>query len=299
VTDFLGGGLVFAIAAVLWIAYLVPSWLRRKNFMATEQNAARLQQTIRVLVEAEDAPAVIRADVTGRGVYEQHKALREAEAAARQAMQAQIVADALAARDPREVAALAKHRRRTQRVIAFIILMLSVLTTAAGITFVGYTGSPALMYIGLGSVVVSLVGLRILAMPLRLAAVVPVSARKPAAFVDYAPAATPSSREWTPRPLPRPLHLEPGSLARAPVDSASMAARLRQAAQEEALRERLERASEINRGRQVAASDAVKVPTVPAAAVPRNVLDEIAQLDAQSTGSLNFDELYRRRAVGE
>jgi hypothetical protein len=43
----------------------------------------------------------------------------------------------------------------------------------------------------------------------------------------------------------------------------------------------------------------VKVPTAPAAAVPGNVLDEIAQLDAQSTGSLNFDELYRRRAVGE
>ena len=307
-TDFLGGGLVFAIAAVLWIVYLVPSWLRRKNFMATEQNTARLQQTIRVLAEvgesAEDGPAVIRAEVSGRGVHEQHKALREAEAKARAAVQAQIVAEALAARDPREVAALAKHRRRTQRLIAFIILLLSVLTTAAGITFVGYTGNPVMMYVGLGSVMLSLVGLRILAAPVRVAASAPVSARKPAAFVDYAPEVAAPTREWTPAPLPRPLHLEPGSLARATVDSANMAARIRQAAQEEALRERLERAAALNRGREVAAAASVAVPVAPAPAVPSvtqpgSVLDEIANLDAQSTGTLNFDELYRRRAVGE
>jgi len=299
VTDFLGGGLVFAIAAVLWIAYLVPSWLRRKTFIATEQNTARLQQTIRVLVESEDAPAVIRAEVSSRGVHEQHKALREAEAKARAAVAAQEAAKALAARDPREVAALAKHRRRTQRLIASIILFVSILTTAAGATLIGYTGSLTLMWIGVGSIAASLVGLRVLARPMRTASGAPVSARKPSAFVDYASGIEAPTREWTPQPLPRPLHLEPGSLARATVDSASMAARIRQAAQEEALRDRLERAASLNRRNTAADVAATAVPTAPAAAAPRNVLDEIANLDGSATGALNLDELYRRRAVGE
>ena len=298
-TDFLGGGLVFAIAAVLWIAYLVPSWLRRKTFIATEQNTARLQQTIRVLVESEDAPAVIRAEVSSRGVHEQHKALREAEAKARAAVAAQEAAKALAARDPREVAALAKHRRRTQRLIASIILFVSILTTAAGATLIGYTGSLTLMWIGVGSIAASLVGLRVLARPMRTASGAPVSARKPSAFVDYASGIEAPTREWTPQPLPRPLHLEPGSLARATVDSASMAARIRQAAQEEALRDRLERAASLNRRNTAADVAATAVPTAPAAAAPRNVLDEIANLDGSATGALNLDELYRRRAVGE
>lgn len=297
-TDFLGGGLVFAIAAVLWIAYLIPSWLRRRNFMATEQNTARLQQTIRVLVEAEDAPETVRAEVSSRGVHEQHKALREAEAKARAAMQAEIIARTQAARDPLEVAALAKHRRRTQRLIAFIILLISVLATAAGITLVGYTGSPALLYIGLGSVMVSLVGLRILASKPR-AESASVARTYSSEFVDYAPLNSAPSREWTPQPLPRPLHLERGSLARATVDSANMAARLRQAAQEEALRDRLERAADLTRDRRIAQVAETAVPVQASTQVGSDIFADLEKLGAQPTGSLNLDELYRRRAVGE
>lgn len=297
-TDFLGGGLVFAIAAVLWIAYLIPSWLRRRTFMATEQNTVRLQQTIRVLVESEDAPETVRADVSSRGVHEQHKALREAEAKARAAMQAELVARTQAARDPFEVAALAKHRRRTQRLIAFIILLVSVLASAAGITLVGYTGSPALLYIGLGSVMVSLVGLRILASKPRAQSVSPTRQHS-SEFVDYAPLNEAPSRSWTPQPLPRPLHLEPGSLARSTVDSADMATRIRQAAQEEALRERLERAAEINRERRVAQVAQTAVPAQPATQVGSDVFADLEKLGQQTTGTINLDELYRRRAVGE
>ena len=297
-TDFLGGGLVFAIAAVLWIAYLVPSWLRRRNFMATEQNTARLQQTIRVLVETEDGPATVRAEVSSRGVHEQHKALRDAERNARAALEAERRAKAEAARDPFEVAALAKHRRRTQRLIAFIILLVSVLASAAGITLVGYTGSPALLYIGLGSTMVSLIGLRILASKPRVSVAAPVR-QQSTAFVDYAPLNAEPTRTWTPAPLPKPLHLEPGSLARATVDSASMAARLRQAAQEEALRDRMERAAEINRERRVAQVSTSAVPVEASTQVNPDVFAELEKLGQQPTGAINLDELYRRRAVGE
>ena len=47
----LGGGIMLAIAAVLWLVYLLPTWLRRREYLATERNAVRLQQTIRVLAE--------------------------------------------------------------------------------------------------------------------------------------------------------------------------------------------------------------------------------------------------------
>jgi hypothetical protein len=298
VTDFLGGGLVFAIAAVLWIAYLIPSWLRRRNFMATEHNTARLQQTIRVLVESEDAPEIVRADVSSRGVHEQHKALRDAESKARVAVQAEFLARTQAARDPLEVAALAKHRRRTQRLIAFIILLVSVLATAAGITLVGYTESPILLYVGLGSFMVSLVGLRILAAKPRTAR--QESARSVSSeFIDFAPLNSAPSRLWTPAPLPRPLHLEPGSLARATVDSADMATRLRQAAQEEALRDRLERAAAINRERHIAHKSQTAVPVQVSSPVGSDVFAELEKLGQQPTETINLDELYRRRAVGE
>ncbi len=38
----MGGGVVLAIAAALWLLYLVPTWLRRREYLATERNAVRL-----------------------------------------------------------------------------------------------------------------------------------------------------------------------------------------------------------------------------------------------------------------
>ncbi|NUT58077.1 MAG: hypothetical protein HOQ00_04425, partial [Agromyces sp.] len=49
--DVIGGGVLVAAAAALWIAYLLPSWLRRRQYLATERNAVRLQQTLRILAE--------------------------------------------------------------------------------------------------------------------------------------------------------------------------------------------------------------------------------------------------------
>lgn len=56
----LGGGVLLAVAAALWLIYLVPNWLRRREFIATERNAVRLQQTIRVLAETAETPQAIR-----------------------------------------------------------------------------------------------------------------------------------------------------------------------------------------------------------------------------------------------
>jgi hypothetical protein len=298
VTDFLSGGLVFAIAAVLWIVYLIPSWLRRRNYIAAEHNTARLQQTLRVLVEAEDAPTTISAEVSARGVHDQHKALREAEAKARAALRAQEKAEAEARRDPAEVAALARHRRRTFRQIGFVALLVSLLGVAAGVALLIYTGVSALLTGSSIAVVSSFIALGVLAAkPKAPKAVAPASA--PAGFVDYGHEFASSARTWTPAKLPRPLHLEPGSLAQATVASADVAARLRQAAQEEALRDRLERAAELNRGRAIIERETASVPVEPATRVASSALDEFEAREKTATTSFNLDELYRRRAVGQ
>src|SRR5919107_4527699 len=76
--DVIGGGVLVAAAAALWIAYLLPSWLRRRQYLATERNAVRLQQTLRVLAETAEMPEEVRAELSARSVVEQHRALRDA-----------------------------------------------------------------------------------------------------------------------------------------------------------------------------------------------------------------------------
>lgn len=60
----LGGGLMLAIAAVLWLAYLLPNWFKQREYLATEKNAVRLQQTIRVLAETTEVSSGIRPSVS-------------------------------------------------------------------------------------------------------------------------------------------------------------------------------------------------------------------------------------------
>src|SRR3954453_20984185 len=71
-----GGGLVVALAAVLWLVYLMPSWLRRRQYLATERNAVRLQQTLRILAETAEVPAEVRAEVHARSVRRRRRRRR-------------------------------------------------------------------------------------------------------------------------------------------------------------------------------------------------------------------------------
>lgn len=76
----LSGGIVFAVAAVLWLVYLVPTWVRRHEYMATERNSVRLQQTLRILAETSELPEEVRLEATAREVAEQQKRLKRIEA---------------------------------------------------------------------------------------------------------------------------------------------------------------------------------------------------------------------------
>ncbi|WP_040166141.1 hypothetical protein [Microbacterium gorillae] len=76
----LGGGVILAIAAVLWLVYLVPSWYSRGRFNATERNAVRLSQALRILAETSENPTEMNLELDARTAYEQSKLARRAEA---------------------------------------------------------------------------------------------------------------------------------------------------------------------------------------------------------------------------
>ncbi|GAA4181883.1 hypothetical protein [Gryllotalpicola koreensis] len=115
--NLLGGGVVVALAAALWLAYLIPTWLRRREYMATERNAVRLQQTLRILAEAAEVPEEIHVEANARDVAETQKALRKvqqraiAEAKERAAIAARAEAQLLA---EKRAAAEAEARAEAQ-----------------------------------------------------------------------------------------------------------------------------------------------------------------------------------------
>ncbi|MES1170492.1 MAG: hypothetical protein ABUL47_07385, partial [Leifsonia sp.] len=75
----LGGGIVIVLAAVLWLIYLIPTWLHRREYMATERNAVKLQQTLRILAESSEVPDAVRVDANARSLAQHQRMLRRAK----------------------------------------------------------------------------------------------------------------------------------------------------------------------------------------------------------------------------
>ena len=55
------------------------SWVRRREFKASEQNALRLQRTLRVLAETAEVPTEVRVEATAREALAQERLLRTAQ----------------------------------------------------------------------------------------------------------------------------------------------------------------------------------------------------------------------------
>ena len=82
----LGTSLVLIVAVVLWVAYLVPVWTRKREYLATERNAIRLQQTLRIMAESAESPEEVRIEADARTIAVQQKAVAK-EARLKQAME--------------------------------------------------------------------------------------------------------------------------------------------------------------------------------------------------------------------
>ncbi|MBF4619185.1 hypothetical protein ITJ44_13995 [Clavibacter sp. VKM Ac-2873] len=318
------GGIIIALSAVLWLAYLLPTWLHRRQYMATERNAVRLQQTLRILAETAEVPDAVRAETSARSVVEQQRALRraaeEAEAAAR-------ARDAAAQRALPKVAPVsatspsAATRLRRSRLAATAVLALALVGVIAGIGQVSAAGAWTLLVI---SSVAAMGSLAVLQRMSQVAAArrlqAPEARPMPrTGFTDFheatAQQAEPvAEREegesWTPVPVPKPLYLSrsqapgprpgAGSAPRTPLSPVEEMRRAAAASEETLRRAHLEPEVARLSAEEEAAPAASAAPAAPAAlTAPVSRFSRMGIVDDAEPGMGDLDEvLRRRRAVG-
>lgn len=188
-----GGGLMLVLAAGLWLVYLVPNWLRRKEFAATERNAVRLQQTIRILAETSEGPVI---------------AAPGDRAKPRSVARDRSIADGDRAATPRVVSAPLDQRvtrLRRSRAITSLVLLTGVITFVAqlAVSLTAGWAPGGFLVAGVGAVL----AVSSIALLRRLASVQPtaVVARQAVHVPDIELPMAPVVREWTPVPMPRPI----------------------------------------------------------------------------------------------
>ena len=289
--EFLSGGLVFAVGAVLWVAYLIPSWLRRRHFNETEANTVRLQHTVSAMSAAGlDSSHLRQAEASARAVHEQKKALRAAERAGKRLARTSAQ-DTLS---PEQRSLMAKHRRRSQRQVAAVILLTSVATLAAGIAYIVYVGDMLIAALGAVATLVTLVVMSALSRPAKVSTSLPL--RQPATVFDQGSQPTVATRAWTPQTLPRPLQQSPGSASAAVLAAQQASDARRRAIAEQAY---LSRVSTSRRAELVEAStrDTLAEP-VEAASQPASRFAGLGIVEDTDTGTFDLDSALKRRRVG-
>lgn len=148
--DVVGGGVLVAVAAALWVAYLLPSWWRRRQYNATERNAVRLQQTLRILAETAETPEPVRLEATAREVAAQQRILAAQENAKRlEAETARLAAEAaeqlaLVERRAAAEAVAAARSRATQLTVTEPIAIVGADASAAATRSMGSSGASQL-----------------------------------------------------------------------------------------------------------------------------------------------------------
>ena len=107
--------MLLLLAAALWLIYLVPLWLKRSEYYATEANAARLGQTLRLLANTSETSHEIKAELKARSIAKKEKEAQR---------QLKVLSS--------PVLSLAERRRRTKQVFSLLLL---IGATAAGTAY--------------------------------------------------------------------------------------------------------------------------------------------------------------------
>jgi hypothetical protein len=295
-TDWLGGGFIIAVAAGLWLIYFMPTWSRRREYLATERNAVRLQQTLRILAETSEVPDEIRAATTARSVAEQQRYLRQVS------------------QQETPVAVLIAARIKRSRAVTTAIFLLSATVAALASFQIALAGAWLVVSIGVGVAGLCVVMLSKLAKAgrsLRLPAP-PISVHNQKmvdhgdSFLEAEPApqlVTAAPSEWTPVPLPKPLYasrvVAPGLATALPSVAREVSleaeADLRRAAldAEHALR------AAASSGPAVAPIELPLAPVAePAAQRAPSRFASMGIVDAAGGGGLDLDEVLARRRAG-
>ena len=285
----MGGGIMVAIAAGLWLLYLLPSWFKRREYVAAE----RMQQTARILETTERSAAM---NVEAPKLVEAPR-LVDAPAPKRRtapgpvAVGRAVVLPTPVAEDSR---ALAASRLRRTRAITTLVLFLAAVIAVVQLGLIVGTGAVAASWIilsGAGLAVVSSVAmLGRLAEVSRRRRVEPERAARRTSL-GHAPAAVrvkATAQPWTPVAMPKPLYLSHS------VDAPTIAA----AVQLE--RDRIEAAAELLRA-AAAAEEALRAvqATAPPLRPGERSFASMGIVDDDAASAPDLDAmLARRRAVG-
>ena len=293
-----GTAIMLAIAAGLWFLYLVPTWVRRREYLATERTATRLQQTMRVLAETAEVPDAVRIAATARDAARAERVLRAQQRRADAMVARQVRAERAAtpASMPRArtlpattADALRRQRLRRTRRMASLLMVGATLLGLAQVWLMATTGAALGSWVVLG-VALALGGVAIAvqrrldarAMP-RIAA--PARARSSSPLPRELPVRRPiDPAPWTPVPVPQPLYLSKPPVQRtAPVvDSGTL---LRQAAAQQEVAERAARPP----------APVVPLRADPPAAARANRYAGMGILDPADSTVTDLDEVLRRR----
>ena len=236
---------MLALATVLWLIYLVPSWFRRREYLATERNAVRLQQSLRILAETAEVPAVVHAESSARSVAAQERVIRELDkrrrlgekrlaaearsraAAASRTSRGSAIPEPVAARPsvpgarpqwvetaparaPRPATAVRAARLRRTRLLGTVMLLAGIGSLLAFGWVLATAGASFLVSVGItagGTLSVLAIALlnRLAAVSRSLAHPASGFRRVRAELADFEFEA--EAREWTPVPLPKPLYM--------------------------------------------------------------------------------------------
>ena len=304
---------MLAASALLWFFYFVPSWIRRREYLATERTATRLQQTMRVLAEAAEVPDTVRVEASIHEAAKQERirlalerqaaraALREAEAAARaqrEIEQARTQTDKIRARTvsaPRDgMISLTQRLRRTRRA-AGLVLLAAVVLAGVQLGVSAPSGfAPGAVVLLAGCAVAGMASFLVQArVRVRLASVrrVVPSAPRVARPVDVPLDVAPEQRAWTPVPLPKPIYVEHPHAARvrptlgAPTMDSGALLRAAAAEAEHALRE------------AAAEPEVVQLASRPTASksTPPSRYAKMGIVDDTPVSAPDLDEVLRRR----
>lgn len=210
-----GTAIMLAVAAVLWFAYLVPTWLRRREYLATERTATRLQQTIRVLAETAEIPDAVRVAATAREAARQERILRAQQRrsdamAARQVAAVRRETPSSAPRPALHPDVLRRRRMRRTRLGASLLMVVATVVALVQVWLIATTGMTpgavgVLALAGVGGAVAIAVQRRLDARAMPRVA----SSSRQRTAVQVRDVAAPAERRepWTPVEMPRPMYL--------------------------------------------------------------------------------------------
>lgn len=209
--DGIGSSVVIALAAVLWFLYLVPTWLKRREYLATERNAVRLQQTMRIMAESAELPAVVRVEASARSAAAHERALRRQQRGSDRRSAGADTRWLSSAQSARiETSRLPARRLRRSRALASLVLLASLVAAGFGVSALMSTGSWVLLA---ASVVVAVGALALLGQAASVARAraelrrVEAPSRVVSELHDDADFAEERRPGWIPVPIPRPLYL--------------------------------------------------------------------------------------------